>query len=385
MIWTTVFRMAAAVLVISVAALTGCRKSPAPPKSSAVPVIAADVLAQDTTNFVEYIGQTRAALDVEIRARVAGFLDTISFAEGTVVKSNTLLYTIDPRPFEATLAQAQGQLAQAEAIWLKAQQDTNRLGPLWQRHAISRQQFDDALAAERSAAAAVKAARAAVNASELQLDYTRIHAPFEGLVGKTEVKPGNLVGQGGATLLTTVSTLDPIHVRFNVSEKVFLEWRRHYDPDQAATNAVFELILADGRVHPQRGVVVFADRQVDPATGTLLLEVAFPNPRPWVRPGQFARVRFPIEVFPGALLVPQRSVQELQGTYSVFIEAGGQAQFRRVVLGPRVGSFYIVRDGLKPGEKVVIDGIQKLQNGVPLAVTLTNLAAEIAPRRVASL
>jgi membrane fusion protein, multidrug efflux system len=184
-------------------------------------------------------------------------------------------------------------LAQAEALWLKAQQDTNRFGPLWQRRAVSRQQYDDAVASERSAAAGVKAARAALESAQLQLEYTRINAPIDGLIGKTEVKPGNLVGQGATTLLTTLWSLDPIHVRFSVSEKTYLAWRRKYDAGQSATN-IFELILADGALHPHRGNAVFADRQVDPATATLLLEVSFPNPDRLVRPGQFARVRFPI-------------------------------------------------------------------------------------------
>jgi membrane fusion protein (multidrug efflux system) len=359
--------------------VTGCGKAPAKPAGFALPVIAAEVLVRDTTNFFENIGQTRGAQDVEIRARVAGFLESVNFTEGTLVASNALLYTIDRRPFEAALAQAEGGLAQVEVAWQKARNDTNRLGPLWEKNAISRQQYDDALAAERAAAANVQATRAAAEAARIQLGYTEIRAPLEGLVGATEVKPGNLVGQGSTTLLTTLSSLDPIHVRFSVSEKVYLDWRRKHggsdEQSRKAADGAFELILADGSAHPQRGGVVFADRQVDPTTGTLLLEVAFPNPDRIVRPGQFARVRFPIAVFPNAVLVPQRAVTELQATYSVFVVgAGSKAEFRKITPGPRVGAFYVVNEGLKAGEEVVVEGIQKLQNGVPLAVTLTNLA-----------
>lgn len=358
--------------------LAGCQKKEAPKTAFAVPVIAAEVLVRDTTNYFERIGETRGAQDVEIRARVAGFLESVNFAEGTKVESNALLYTIDRRPFEAALAQAEGSLAQVEVAWQKSKNDTNRLGPLWAKNAISRQQYDDALAAERAAAANVQAVNAAADSARIQLDYTEIRSPLEGLVGKTEVKPGNLVGQGATTLLTTVSGLDPIHVRFSVSEKVYLDWRRNYVSDERSRQAaqdIFELILADGVIHPHRGSPVFIDREVDPTTGTLLLEVAFRNPDRVVRPGQFARVRFPIEVIPNALLVPQRAVMELQANYSVYLVGpDNKAEFRKVTPGPRIGSFYVIKDGLKAGDKVIVEGVQKLQNGVPMAVTLTNLA-----------
>lgn len=370
--WLRIAPLVAAVAAISTSAV-GCRKAAPPAPPMAVPVIGAEVLVQTTTNYVEYVGQTRGAQDVEVRARVAGFLDAIHFTEGTRVQSNALLYTIDDRPFQSALAQTEGQLAQVQAAWLKGQQDTNRFGPLWQRHAISRQQYDDAIAAEQAAAAGVKAAQAAVEAARLQLSYTRIHAPIEGLAGKTEVKPGNLVGQGTTTLLTTLSSLDPIHVRFSVSETTYLAWRRKYQGDNTGVSIV-EMILADGTAHPHRGRMVLADREVDPATGTLLLEVAFPNPERWVRPGQFARVRVPIEVIHEAVLVPQSCVQELQATYSVFVVGPeGKAEFRKIVPGPRFDTFYVVKEGLRAGEKVVVAGIQKLQNGVPVTVTWTNL------------
>lgn len=373
--WLQIILTGACAAALGLAA--GCRKQPATPTGFAVPVIAAEVLVRTTTNYMEFIGQTLGGQDVEIRARVPGFLESVDFKEGTVVKSNALLYTIGDRSFRAALAQAEGRLAEVEAAWLKARQDTNRFGPLWERHAISRQQYDDSIANERATAASIKTARAAVESAQLDLGHTRIYAPIEGLVGKTEVKPGNVVGQGATTLLTTLSSLDPIQVRFSVNEKVFLDWRRKYEQNPKSAEGVFELILADGSVHPERGSIVFADRQVDPATGTILLEVSFPNPQRIVRPGQFARVRFAVEVIPDALLVPQRSVQELQATYSVFlVGTDNQAQLRKITIGPRVDTFYVVKDGLKPGEKVVVAGIQKLQNGVPMSVTMTNLAAE---------
>jgi membrane fusion protein (multidrug efflux system) len=277
------------------------------------------------------------------------------------------------------LNQARGTLAQAEAAWTKTQRDTNRLGPLWAQHAISRQQYDDALAAERSAAAVLQSARAAVDAADIQLGFSRIYSPMDGLAGKNEVAVGNLVGRGANTLLTTISEIDPITVRFSVSEQQYLEWkRRHGDHDhgRAAARGLFELVLADGTLHPHRGSPAFADRQVDPATGTLLLEVTFPNPERLVRPGQFGRVRFPLNVVTNAVLVPQRAVSQLQAIHSVFVVGTEpKAEFRKVTPGPRVGALYVITDGLRAGERVVLDGIQKLQNGVPVTVTLTNLAA----------
>jgi len=364
---------------VALGALVGCRKQPATHSTPPVPVIAAEVLVRDQPIYVENIGQTLGAQDVEIRARVAGFLESVKFIEGTFVTNGTLLYTIDNAPFKASLAQAQAVLAQAEATWQKAIRDTNRLGPLWEKNAISRQQYDDALAAERAAAANVQAAAAALDNAQIQLNYTEIYAPISGIVGKTEVKAGNLVGQGQTTLLTTISSVDPIHVRFSINERDYLAWRRANSPDRPGrekAKGLFELILADGSLHPHRGDIAFADRQVDPRTGTLLLEVAFPNPERIVRPGQFGRVRFAVEVLTNAVLVPQRAVQELQANYSVFVVTPeSTAEFRKLELGPRVDTFYVVKDGLQPGEKIVLDGIQKLQNGVPVAAVLTNLPA----------
>ncbi len=342
-----------------------------------MPVVAAEVMVRDQPVYVEHIGQTRGSQDVEIRARVEGFLDSMNFVEGGAVKSNALLYTIDKRPFEAALAQAEGALAQAEAQWEKARRDTNRFGPLWERHAVSRQQYEDSLAAERAAAAVMSSAAAGVQTAKIQLGYTTIRSPIEGLAGKSEVPVGNLVGHGTSTLLTTISRLDPIDIRFSISEQDYLNFRlRFSDEEQAriAARELFELILADGTRHAYKGTVTYADRQVDPATGTLLLNVAFPNPQGLVRPGQFGRVRYPVMVVTNAVLVPQKAVEEVQATYSVYVVTADQkAELRKVEPGMRVGTFCMIYSGLRRGEKVVIEGGQKLQNNVPMAVTWTNL------------
>ena len=351
----------------------GCRREPPAPPPPPVPVVAAEVIVRDQPVYFEAMGQTRGSQDVEIRARVEGILESVHFREGAMVAEGDLLYVIDPSTVEANLAQAQGNLVQAEAALDKARRDVARLTPLWENKAISRQTLDDALAAANTSSGAVATAQGAVDGMALQLGYTKIYAPIAGLIGKTEVKPSNLVGRGQNTLLTTLSALDPIHVRFSISEQEYLALQQADPEERRETSgaSLFELVLADGTVHPHKGAVVFADRNVDPATGTLLLEASFPNPENIVRPGQFARVRVPIRHVANAVLVPQRAVQELQATYSTYVVGpDNRAEFRPVKVGARIDNLYLIEAGLQPGEKVVVEGGQKLQNNVPVAVTL---------------
>lgn len=364
--------------------LAGCKKE-SPPAVASPPqaVIAAEVIVRNQRIEAEAIGQTRGSQEVEVRARVEGVLEKIHFEEGRPVKQGDLLYTIDPKPYETMLLQASGNLARAEATWTKSKQDLARFEPLMKRNAISRQQYDEAIAGERANAAAVETSKAQVQSAQYQLDYTRILAPTDGLVGKSEVQMGNLVGRGQSTLLTSISKVDPIHVRFSVSEREYLEWARANPGAMNGATApkdIFALLLADGSKHPQLGSPVFADRLVDPTTGTLLIEVAFPNPEKTVRPGQFARVRYATSVQTNAILVPQRAVQEMQAVYSVVVvAAGNKAEFRPVMPGGRVGPLWLISSGLRPGEKVVIEGAQKLRPGMSLAPVYTNLTVEAAP------
>lgn len=356
---------AARILAAMAAALAifGCgKKAPPPPPPPEVQVTAA--VQRDVPIYAEFTGQTRGSKEVEVRARVEGYLDGVHFAEGTPVRKGQLLYTIDPRPFETALAQAKGRLAGTEADLGKARQDVARYKPLAEQNAIPRQDYETALSRQQGAEAAVEAARAAVRQAELDLGFTRIAAPMDGLVGKTEVNPGNLVSRQ-TTLLTSISRVDPIHVRTSISEQEYLRFVRAKHPRTGSDSVPLELILADGSRHPHRGRVAFVDRTVDPTTGTLLIEAAFPNPEKVLRPGQFGRVRATLETRKGAILVPQRAVQELQATYNVaVVGAGDNVEIRPVKPGPRVEAMWVIEQGLAAGERVVVEGLQKVRPGV---------------------
>lgn len=374
-------------LAVAALVLTACKKE-APPPPAPPEVKVAAVVQQDVPVYVENIGQTRGSEEVEVRARAQGFLESIDFVEGTLVRQGQLLYTIDPRELKAQLAQAQGSLARAEAAYVRATQDVERFRPLVEQNALPRQDLETALANQSSARAQVDAAKATVDQATIALGYCRITAPITGLIGKTEVNVGNLVSSTGSTLLTSISKIDPIRVRFSISERDYLEYRKKFGGKAEAKKMPIELLLADGSVHPHQGHLVFADRIVDPETGTLLLEAAFPNPEGIVRTGQYARVRFATDVRPNAILVPQRAVAELQATYSVAVLNGSKIEMRTIKPGARVGSMWVIEEGLNAGDKVVVEGMQKVKNGIEVKATMVDAtaapAAEAPPAETAS-
>ena len=349
-----------------VATLTaGCGKKEAP-VGAPPEVYVADVVQKDVPVYMELVGQTRGSQDVEIRARVEGYLNRVAFTEGAFVRKGELLYQIDPLPLEAALANAKAQLATAQARLEKTRNDVNRLTPLVKQQAVSQQELDNALSAQDASRAQVDAQKAAVDKATLDLGYTRITAPIDGLVGTTEVKAGNLVGRGESTLLTTVSQTNPILFRAGISEAEYLRIAKDVVASgrKGTGGAEIELILADATVHPQKGRVDAIERAVDPTTGTLAVQFTFPNPDRVVRPGQYGRARFVLETKPGALLVPQRAVIELQNLYSLaVVGAGNKVEFRNVKVGPRVDSLWVIEEGVKPGEKVIVEGLQKARDG----------------------
>jgi len=345
---------------------TACQK-PAPPAPVPPEVYVAAVVQKDVPVYLDLVGQTEGFQDVDVRARVEGFLETMNFREGSFVRQGDLLYQIDRKPLEAVLAAAKADRATAQAALDKANNDVARYSPLVAKQAVSREELDNAHSAQQAARAQVEAAAAAVDKATLDLGYTRVTALISGLVGTSNVKPGNLVGRGESTLLTTISQIDPILFRIGITEADYLRIAKRY-PERAGTAprmAGIELALADGTVHSSKGSVRAIERAVNPATGTLGVELVFPNPKFTLRPGQYGRARALIDTKTGARLVPQRAVQELQGQYSVaVVGADHKVAFRTVTVGPRVERLWMITSGLEPGEQVVADGLQAVRDGM---------------------
>jgi membrane fusion protein (multidrug efflux system) len=343
--------------------------SPAPPAAPPPPpeVLVAEPVQRDVPVTTELVGQALGSQDVEIRARVEGFLEKVAFTEGTMVKKGQLLYQIDPKPFEAQLANAKANLATWQARLEKTDNDVKRYTPLAAQQAVSQMELDNAVSARDAARAQVDAAKAAVDKVSLDLGYTTITAPVDGLIGTTQVKPGNLVGRGESTLLATISVVDPIFFRVGIAEAEYLRIARRVQEQQAVgrlATVPIHLILADGTVYPHVGQFNTIERNIDPTTGTLALQITFPNPEKLLRPGQYGRARFDVDVKKGALLVPQRAVQELQNLYSLaVVGADNKVTFRNVKVGPRVGSLWVIDEGLKPGERVIVEGLQRVREG----------------------
>jgi membrane fusion protein (multidrug efflux system) len=325
-------------------------------------VVVAEVVQKTVPIYAEYVAQTDARETVEIRARVQAFLEAQHFTEGTVVRKDQLLFTLDKREYEAKLLQAKAELEVAMARLGKAETDERRLKPLAERRAVPQQDYDNAAANLLAAKAAVSAGRAGVVGAELDLSYCTIRSPITGLIGKRLVAPGNLVGKGEATLLDTVSSIDPIRVNATISEAEYLRFFASRKEREKARP--LELILADGSIFPHKGKVVIIDRAVDQKTGTLNFAAEFPNPDGELRPGQFGRVRAVADMAKDAILIPRRAVQEIQGMQTVLVVgADDTVALRTLQPGDAVGDLLIVRDGLKPGERVIVDGIQKARPG----------------------
>jgi membrane fusion protein (multidrug efflux system) len=357
--------LAAGLLATLIASACGGETAPAAPPPPEV--LVSPVEQRDVPVVTELVGQTKGSQDVEIRARVEGYLETVAFTEGSIVRKGQTLYHIDPKPLQATLSNARADLATAEARLAKTNNDVNRLRPLAARQAVSQQELDNAVANQDAAKAQVDAHRATVEKARLDLGYTAITAPIGGMVGTTLVRAGNLVGRGESTLLTTVSEIDPILFTAGISEAEYLRIARRADElrkELGGKPVPVDLLLADGVVHSHQGRVDAIERAVDPATGTLSVQFRFPNPGGIVRPGQYGRVRFVLETRKNALLVPQRAVQELQSLYSVAVAGSdNKLTVKTVKVGPRVGSEWIIESGLSAGERVVVEGAQRVRPG----------------------
>ena len=370
---------AAAVAVAAAVLLIGCKEAAEHVAAPPPDVVVAEVVQRDVPIYVEWVGTINGNINAQIRARVQGYLQTRDYTEGTFVHANDLLFQIDARPYEAALAQAKGDLAHAEANLTKAQQDVKRYTPLAAEGAISRQELDDAVQASRAGTATVDSARAAVENAQLDLDWTQVRSPIDGIVGISDAQIGDLIGEN--TVLTTVSQIDPAKVSFPISEQEYLKYADRIQlstTDRAkGSEGTLELILADGNVYKRRGTASVANREVDVKTGTMIIQALFPNPDNLLRPGQYAKVRATTDTKKGALLVPQRAVQELQGSYQVaVVGSDNKVAMRNVKAGERVAdNLWVIDSGIKAGERVVVDGLQKVRDGV---VVNPKVAAAVA-------
>ncbi|WP_243302052.1 efflux RND transporter periplasmic adaptor subunit [Geothrix oryzisoli] len=355
---------AGALILLSLGVALGCQKKRQAPTPE---VYVLPSTQRDVPVVMELVGQTAGSLDVEIRARVEGYLESVHYTEGQPVKKGDLLFTIESKTFQSVVSQRRADVASAEARLNLADLEVNRLRPLAEQQAVSRQTFDSALSMQKTSRAAVDAAKAALDKALLDLSYTRITAPTSGLADFAKVKPGNLVGRGDSTLLTTVSNVDPIHVIVGMQEGDYLKLAEHSRggnrPMEGKDAPGAELLLSDGSLYPRKGRFDAVQRGIDPRTGTISVRAVFPNPDHQLRPGQFVKVRFNYETLKDAVLVPQRAVQEVQGAYQVAVVEGGKVQLRPVKMGPRQGEDWVVSEGLKPNEIVVVEGLQQIKQG----------------------
>lgn len=375
------FRALLFLLLVATASLPACRNT----ATSSTPPAGVDVmevLRRDVPIYQEWIGTADGMVNATIRAQVTGYLTRQDYKEGDFIRSGQVLFEIDPRTFQAALAQAEaqegqagGQLAQAEAQHTNALANLDRIRPLADQNAVSKKDLDDAIGAEGSsqavvvaARANVAAARAAVEKARLDLGFTKITSPIAGIAGIAKAQVGNLVGPAQGGELTTVSKTDPIKVYFTTSEQAYIVSMRRFSKQTTAferdKGLPYDLILADGSLYPSKGKFYAVDRQVDERTGTLRLAVLFPNPGNLIRPGQFARVRLASGTKKGALLVPQRAVSELQGSYQVAVVGqDNRTEIRKVKAAERIGALWVIEEGIKPGEFVVVEGVQKVRQG----------------------
>jgi len=334
----------------------------------------AQSVVQDVQLSVEMVGTTMGTQDVPIRTRVEGYLETMEFEEGTFVKKGDMLYTIDAQPFQAKLVAAQSELAGAQTTRAKTQSDLARIRPLAEIKAVSEQDLDAAVAQEAAARASVRASEANVELAEIELGYTQIHAPIDGLIGLTKAKPGEFVGRDpNPVVLNTLSDIDPIRVRFSISEQEYLELARHYSTrkergktnDKSERPADLVLLLADGSEHPELGRLVASAQSISTETGTYTLEAAFPNPNNVLLPGQFARVRAKYRQLDKAVVIPRKAVVEMQGRFRVYaVNQQNQVEAIEIELGPKTGNDVVVGTGLKGGETIIVEGLQKARPGM---------------------
>jgi len=360
-------------LLIVLAVATGCSSgkaaTPAPPPLA---VEVADVVQQDTPIYNEWVAILDGFVNAQIQPHVSGYIVRQTYKEGSVVRRGDVLFEIDPRPFQAALDQARAQLAQAEAQLRKTALDVERDTPLAKERAIAQSQLDTEMQAQLAAQAVVQAAKANVEQADLNIEWTRVSSLVGGIAGIAQFQIGNLVGP--SSVLTSVSQADPIKAYFTVSEQQFMDFHRRFPTEASVVEQrkriPLRLILGDGSVYDRTGAISFADREVNPATGAIRIAGVFPNPNNLLRPGGYGRVRASVRSVNGALLVPQKAVTELQGSQQVAVVTRDRTiQIRLVTVGDQVGDRWIITSGLEPGERVVVEGLQKVRDGAAVTIS----------------
>jgi len=362
--------LAKAFIFAALFSLLGCGKKAVQTEAAPPPeVLVTQVVKADVPVVHEWVGTLNGSVNADIRARVNGYLQKMDYEEGSFVKEGDLLFEIDPRPFEAALAGAKSDLLQEQAVQLATQADFERSQELFNKKVISVQEFENKKQLNQSHVAKVAALEAGVQTAQLNLGFTKITAPVDGIAGIAKAQIGDLVGPGSTETLTTVSKIDPIRLYFPLSEKDYKQYaerlKEAMQVPESERKESTELVFADGTVYPQKGKFSFLDRQVDPTTGTILMAVNIPNPEHTLRPGQFAKARIVLENISGALLVPERALIELQGSYQIgVLGQDNKAEIRPIKIGPRYKGQVVVTEGLKEGEKVIVEGVQKVRPGM---------------------
>ena len=356
-------RLATAAMLVAALWLGGCNKEEKKPVAMVPVVETAGVVQRDVPVKKEWVGVLDGLVNATIRPQVTGYLIRQNYKEGEAVQKGQVLFEIDPRTFQAALNKAKAQLSQQIARHETAKANLARIQPLAAKNAVSQKDLDDAVGMELTARSSVEAAQAAVEEAQLNLGFTKIASPVDGVAGIAKTQLGDLVGPSMQEELTSVSTLDPIKAYVNISEREYLNAASA--GNKRMEELPLELILADGSVYPHAGHMAIMDRQIDPTTGTMKIGTLFPNPDNKLRPGQYGRVRATVYIQQGALLVPQRAVGEVQGKYMVaVVGADNKVDIRPVQVGPRIESDWVIEKGLKPGEQIVVEGIQKVRAGM---------------------
>jgi membrane fusion protein (multidrug efflux system) len=359
-------------------ACTEEQKAPPPPPPPA-DITIVETRAEDVPLYLEFVGQTSGLKDIAIRARLEGFLEGVHFQEGSEIQKGTLLYTLESQPFEEKVAARMSGVAEVETMLAKAKGDLGRIKPLAEINAVSKSDLDEAVAAYEATLSSLDAARATLRSAKIELSYTKIYSPIDGIIGRTKAKVGDFVGKDpNPVILNTVSQVDTILVTFFITETQYLTVARNLGKMDSLQDdgleASFELILIDGSLYGHKGKPDFVDRQVDTTTGSMLVQASFPNPEKLLRPGQFAKVKIKGQVIKDGILIPQRCVIEVQGLFNVFVvDKDNKVATREIKVGSKVGSHWLITEGLKPGERVVFEGLQKVKDGATVNPTIADI------------